>query len=157
MLPVKFRWIPVSGFRREVVKGLIQSEARSAILFVRPAWKNTNFVDLFKNLRIYILLYVKCHWIPFNGFRGEMENVLATDQSGHLGFQIRPKYEKILLLRCVHHLKPDWINIVDHMRIFGTEPSSVILYKTNVKVEKWCPNSASTSKIQKEWCNKPIK
>ena len=36
-------------------------------------------------------------------------------------------YKKRLLLRCIHHFKADLINNMDHMRISGTEPSSVIL------------------------------
>ena len=35
--------------------------------------------------------------------------------------------KKRLLLRCKHHFKSDIINDMDHMRISGTEPSSVIL------------------------------
>ena len=35
------------------------------------------------------------------------------------------EYEKRLLLRCIHHFKSDLINNMDHMRISGTEPSSV--------------------------------
>ena len=34
---------------------------------------------------------------------------------------------KRLLLRCIHHFKSDLINDLDHIRISGTEPSSVIL------------------------------
>ena len=34
------------------------------------------------------------------------------------------------LLRCVHNFKSDLINNMDHMRISGTEPSSVILSQT---------------------------
>ena len=37
------------------------------------------------------------------------------------------KIKKRLLLRCIHHFKSDLINDMDHMRISGTEPSSVIL------------------------------
>ena len=37
------------------------------------------------------------------------------------------KYEKRLLLRCIHHFKSDLIYNMDHMRISGTEPASVIL------------------------------
>ena len=40
------------------------------------------------------------------------------------------KLKKRLLLRCIHHFKSDIINDMDHMRISGTEPSSVILSKT---------------------------
>ena len=35
-----------------------------------------------------------------------------------------------LLLRCMHHFKSDLINNMNHMRISGTEPSSVILRQT---------------------------
>ena len=38
-LPVKFRWIPFSCFRGEVIICLSQSEARTAILFFRSAQK----------------------------------------------------------------------------------------------------------------------
>ena len=44
------------------------------------------------------------------------------------------KFKKRLLLRCIHHFKSRLINNMDHMRISGTEPSSVILSQT--KVEK---------------------
>ena len=37
------------------------------------------------------------------------------------------KYKQILLPRCIHHFKSDEINNIDHMRISGTEASSVIL------------------------------
>ena len=40
------------------------------------------------------------------------------------------EYKKRLLLRCIHHFKSDIINNMDHMRISGTEPSSVILSQT---------------------------
>ena len=45
------------------------------------------------------------------------------------------KYKKRLLLRCIHHFKSDLIHNMDHMRISGTEPSSVILTQTK-KVQK---------------------
>ena len=48
---------------------------------------------------------------------------------------------------------------MDHMRISGTEPSSVIqtIESSIKKVGKWCPKSAETSWSQKGWCNKPKK
>ena len=39
-------------------------------------------------------------------------------------------YKKRLLLRLKHHFKSDLINNMDHMRISGNEPSSVILSQT---------------------------
>ena len=40
------------------------------------------------------------------------------------------QYKKRLLPRCIHHFISDLINNMDHMRISGTEPSSVILSQT---------------------------
>ena len=40
------------------------------------------------------------------------------------------KYKKRLLPSCIHHFKSDLINNMDHMRISGTEPSSVIRSQT---------------------------
>ena len=40
------------------------------------------------------------------------------------------KYKKRLLLRCIHLLISYLIYNMDHMRISGTEPSSVILSQT---------------------------
>ena len=39
-------------------------------------------------------------------------------------------YKKRLLLKCIHHFESDLINNIDHMRISGTETSSVILSQT---------------------------
>ena len=36
------------------------------------------------------------------------------------------KYNKRLLLRSIHHFKPGVINNINHMRISGTEPSSIV-------------------------------
>ena len=52
-----------------------------------------------------------------------------------------------LLQRCIYHFKSDLINDMDHMRISGTEPSSVILnhrkwFKKFKK--KYMPKSART-------------
>ena len=35
-------------------------------------------------------------------------------------------FKKRFLLRCIHHFESDIINNIDHMRISGTGPSSVI-------------------------------
>ena len=44
----------------------------------------------------------------------------------------------------LYKLRP-WLNM-DHMRISGTEPSSVILSQKSIsKVEKRCPKGAKTS------------
>ena len=40
------------------------------------------------------------------------------------------KYKKRLRLRCIYNFESDLIYNMDHMRISGTEPSSVILSKT---------------------------
>ena len=72
LLPVKFHWIPFSGFRGEI-KMSRQSEARAAILFFWSA----NYVE-----NVGILLPVKFSWIPFGSFRGEVENVSANQRPG---------------------------------------------------------------------------
>ena len=138
LLPVKFRWIPFSGFRGEVEnvsanqrpgqpscfsdlpekhklgrgrldlascqvslnsvrrfqrrsrKCLSQSEARAAILFFPIGPKNANCVE-----DVEILLPVKFRWIPFSGFRGEVENVSANQRPGRPSFFIdRPEKHK---------------------------------------------------------------
>ena len=40
------------------------------------------------------------------------------------------QYKNILLPRCIHNFKSDWINNIDHMRMVGTKPSSVIFNQT---------------------------
>ena len=40
------------------------------------------------------------------------------------------RYKKRRLLRCIHRFKSGLINSMDHMRISGNEPSSVILRQT---------------------------
>ena len=70
------------------------------------------------------------------------------------------KYKKRLILRCIHHFKTDLINNMDHMRISGIEPSSVILSQTKLFQKlKWLPESANQAKSwsQKGCCNKPTK
>ena len=76
LLPVKFRWILISGFKGEV-KCLSQLETRAAIFFFRIGLKNTNFAGDVK-----ILLPVKFRRIPFSGFRREVENVSANQRPG---------------------------------------------------------------------------
>ena len=47
----------------------------------------------------------------------------STSSDTHQVVEIK----KRLVLRCIHHFKSDLINDMDHMRISGTKPSSVIL------------------------------
>ena len=56
-------------------------------------------------------------------------------------------YKKRLLLRCIHHFKSDLVNNMDHMRISGTEPSSVILSQIMLfqKLESEVPTVPKTS------------
>ena len=58
--------------------------------------KNTNFVE-----DIEILLPVKFRWIPFSGFRGEVENVSANQRPGRPScFSDRPEKHKLGRGRC---------------------------------------------------------
>ena len=80
----------VQWFQRRSRKCLSQSEARAAIVFpIGP--NNTNLVE-----DVEILLHVKIHWIPFSGFRGEVENVSANQRSGRPScFSVRPEKHKL--------------------------------------------------------------
>ena len=80
----------IQRFQRRSRKCLSQSEARAAILFLRSARK-TNLVE-----DIEILLPVKFRWIPFSGFRGEVENVSANQRPGRPScFSDRPEKHKL--------------------------------------------------------------
>ena len=81
----------VQRFQRRSRKCLSQSEARAAILFFQSARKNTNLVE-----DIDILLPVKFGWIPFSGFREEVENVSANQRPGRPScFSDRPEKHKL--------------------------------------------------------------
>ena len=89
LLPVKFRWIPFSGFRGKVKICLSQSETRAAIMFFWISPKNTNLIEDVENL-----LSVKFRWIPFSGFI-EVENVSANQRTGRLScFSDQPEKRK---------------------------------------------------------------
>ena len=74
LLPVKFRWIPFSGFRGEV-ENVSANQRRGGHLVFPIGPKNTNLVE-----GVEILLPVKFHWIPFSGFNREVENVSANQR-----------------------------------------------------------------------------
>ena len=86
LLPVKFCWIPFSGFRGEVENvSYIRDRSGHLVFLIGP--KNTILVEDFA-----IMLPVKFRWIQFSGFWGEVENVSANDRpSDHLIFPIGPK------------------------------------------------------------------
>ena len=79
-------------------------------------------------------------WMPtvcWNTFPAKTTKILSTrnssNEKGH-GDATRIKiYIQVIskiLLRWIHNFKSDLINIIDHMRISGNEPSSVILRQT---------------------------
>ena len=90
LLPVKFRWIPFSGFRGEVENvSANQRPGRPSCFSDRP--ENTNLEE-----DVEILLPVKFGWIPFSGFRGEVENVSANQRPGRPSFFTnRPRKHKL--------------------------------------------------------------
>ena len=55
------------------------------------------------------------------------DSVLETGHARLYVCLLSIQYKKRLLLRCIHHFESDLINNMDHMRILGTEPSSVVL------------------------------
>ena len=67
----------VQRFQRRSRKCLSQLEARGGHLDFPIDKKNTNLVE-----DVGILLPVKFCWIPFSGFRGEVENVSANQRPG---------------------------------------------------------------------------
>ena len=88
LLPVKFRWIPFSGFREVENVSANQRPGRPSCFSDRP--KNTNLVE-----DIEILLPVKFHWILFSGTAVSEEKSKMSQpirgQGGHLVFPIGPK------------------------------------------------------------------
>ena len=62
------------------------------------------------------------------------------------------QYKKRLILRCIHHLISDLINNMDHMRISGTKPCSVILNRTKYfkNLKKWCPKLPKQAKTKRD-------
>ena len=63
----------------------------AAILFFWSARKNTNLVE-----DVEILLPAKFRWIPFSGFRGEVENVSPYQRPGRPScFSDRPEKHKL--------------------------------------------------------------
>ena len=70
LLPVKFRWIPLSHFRGEVENVSANQRPGQPSCFFPIGSKNTNLVE-----GVEILLSVKFRWNLFSGFRGEVENV----------------------------------------------------------------------------------
>ena len=62
--------------------------------------------------------------------QNQLHLIPHTFCKGNNSWFVAEEYEKILLLRRIHHFKSDLINNMDHMRISGTEPSPVILSQT---------------------------
>ena len=86
LLPVKFRWIPFSGFRGEV-ENVLANQRPGRPSFFSIGLKNTNLIE-----DIVILRPVKFRWIPFTGFKGELKmSRPIRGQSGHLVYLICPK------------------------------------------------------------------
>ena len=71
--PVKFRWIPFSGFIGEV--GQIRGQGSHLVFLIAP--ENTNLVEDFE-----ILLPIKIRWIRSSGFRGVVKYVSANQRPG---------------------------------------------------------------------------
>ena len=53
----------------------------------------------------------------------ENEYLILINKNSYLIVELK----KRLILRCIHHFKSHLINDMNHRRISGTEPSSVIL------------------------------
>ena len=91
LLPVKFHWIPFSGYRWEIENVPDnQRPWRLSCFFFSIGRKNTNLVEDFE-----ILLPVKFRWILLSGFRGEVKNNSDNQRSGHLVFTDPPPQKKV--------------------------------------------------------------
>ena len=76
LLPVKFRWIPLSCFIGEVKHvSANQRTGQLSCFLISP--KNASLVE-----DVEILLPVKFCWILFSGIRGKVENVSANHRPG---------------------------------------------------------------------------
>ena len=105
LLPVKFHWIPFSGFRGEVENVSANQRPWRPSFFL--SLKNTNLVEDIK-----ILLPVKFRWILFCGFRGEVENVSANQRPGRPSFffPIGPKNTNLVVdVKILLPVKIRWI------------------------------------------------
>ena len=70
---------------------LFEESVKADIFVYSSARKNTNLVEA-----VEILLPVKFLWIPFSGFRGEVENVSANQRPGRPSFfSDQPKKHKL--------------------------------------------------------------
>ena len=68
----------------------IRGQDGNLVFLIDP--KNTNLVE-----DVEILLPVKCHWIPFSGFRGEVKKVSANQRPGRQScFSDRPENRKLV-------------------------------------------------------------
>ena len=83
------------------------------------------------NHGVYYGVYLVCpFWLTWIHYIPHGPLLLVSQWQCINSFIFYFKYKKRLLLRCIHHFKSDLINNMDHMRISGTEPSSVILSQT---------------------------
>ena len=91
LLPIKFRWIPFSGFRGEVENVSANQRPGRPFCFFPIGLKNTNVVE-----GIESLLPVKFCWIPFSSFFRDVENVSANQRPGRpFCFSDRPEKHKL--------------------------------------------------------------
>ena len=78
VLPVKFRWIPFSGFRGKAKYVSANQRLGRPYCFLDQPEKH-NLVEDIENL-----LSVKFRWFPFSVFIGEVKNVSANQRTGQL-------------------------------------------------------------------------
>ena len=102
---------------------------------IMTPWFDTNnscpWLDLLLNLT---LLNISFHGASATGVICRQGTLTPPDTWSRPNWGLHMfcllKYQKRLLLRCLHHFKSDWINNMDHMHMSGNEPSTVILSQT---------------------------
>ena len=77
LLSVKFRWIPFSGFIREVKNVSANQRTGRLSCFSDQPEKNASLVE-----DVEILFLIKFCWILFSGFRVKIENASANHRPG---------------------------------------------------------------------------
>ena len=77
LLPVKFRWVPLSSFKGEVDNVSTNKRPGLSSCFSDRPGKKTNLIE-----DVEILLTVNFRWIPFSGFKGEVKNGSANLRPG---------------------------------------------------------------------------
>ena len=117
-LTVKFRWIPISGFRGGVENvSANQRPGRPFCFSIRP--ENTNLVDY-----IEILLPVKFCWIPLSSFREEVnqscqKDNIARRRQPYVNTVYRKNFAPVLFSPFFWGQIQNWVSWIIHKGLYN--------------------------------------